>query len=99
MPADTILGMTQQEILDFTRANPASQCISCVLSCTDGVWAICIGETQSDGAFRHVDFEVPANTVELALRTLKSADPIERATQAKRIAEIRAAVAPAPAIY
>lgn len=68
--------MTPEDIETFRTANAEDAedfVVACLLK-TGGRWQVCIGGTQKDGKFRHVDAELPVGLVDRALETLGNAE-------------------------
>ena len=71
---DKLVHMNWKELVDFYEANldGMEECRFTVLMKRHGQWALCIGETGSDGVFRHVDVTMDeSRAIGPALRTLQ----------------------------
>ncbi len=81
--------MTEKEIGDMLESNPEiDQHVVCLALHTPSGWALVIGETQSDGIFRHVDVAME-DTIAIALGALRNISPEGRTMYAAKIAAAR----------
>lgn len=80
--------MTPQEMSAMVETNKPERWGTALLMYVRDQWILCVGETQSDGVFRHVDLEID-DAPDAMLKHLAGMDPANRAVFDKRIAEIK----------
>lgn len=90
--ADIHAHMTWPEIVNFHEANLDGMeafHVACLIK-RHGQWILCVGETQSDGVFRHVDVSLePERFVDPMLNCLRGGSPEGQAAQAVMVERIR----------
>ncbi len=68
--------MTPAEVKEMLDSNKPSQHEIVLLMKMDKTgWVLSIGATHSDGIFRHVDFLIEGDTIDVLLKNLASAEP------------------------
>ena len=82
--------MTPEDFDQVVEANPdADRTERCALVLIDGVWALVVGETQSDGVLRTVAMQMDFHNIGTMFSTLSGSSPEGQAAHVAMIERIK----------